>query len=170
MTEYAVMPMEDWQDVVDATREKTATSDMMVSSEVGAKIRSIASGGGSSEDLSTELAAQEALLSSLGGALGALAPTITISFVSMEWGEYGEEYTPTTVSGSYSIDDGEVVSFDDAEHIVLPFVPLGKKITIYAELSNSTDETGCTAEFNYDKYAMDVTPTSENASVKLYYY
>ena len=170
MTEYAVMPMADWQDVVDATREKAGASDLMVSSDVGPMIRSISSGGGTAEDLTTELSEQESRIYALGGKLGALAPTITISFVSVEWGESGEEYIPTTVSGRYSIDGGEAVSFDDAEHIVLPFVPLGKKITIYAELSSSTDETGCTAEFNYDKYAMEVTPTSENASVKLYYY
>lgn len=123
-----------------------------------------------SEDLSAELSEQENRIYALGEKLGALAPTITINFVSIEWGESGEEYVPTTVSGSYSIDDGEAVSFDDAEHIVLPFVQLGKNITIYADLSSSADENGCTAEFNYDKYAMVVTPTSENASVKLYYY
>lgn len=170
MENYVVMPKADYEDILDATREKTGTTGLMVSSEVGTKIRSISSGGGGSfEDLSTELAAQEALLSSLGGALGALAPTIVISFGQVYWGESGEEYISASMSGSYSIDGGESISFDSVSSIEIPFVPIGSIIKVTTDRGSSwTNESGCTVDFDYDDWAYTITPTAEGASVMLY--
>lgn len=46
MTDYVVMPKADYQDIVNATREKTGKSDLLKSGDVGAQIRGISVGGG----------------------------------------------------------------------------------------------------------------------------
>lgn len=45
MTDYVVMPKADYQDILDATREKTGKSNLLLSGEVGAEIRTIVFGG-----------------------------------------------------------------------------------------------------------------------------
>lgn len=172
MTEYAVMPMEDWQDVVDATREKTGTSDLIRSGEVAEMIRSIDSGGGggSTEDLSAELSEQEALLTELGENLGVFAPTITIDFVGLDYEYY--TYYPVSQSGHYRIGDGETVSFNNVTSITLGFVPIGTTITVKVDgdADSYADETNCTVDMDWSEYAFKIVPTAEGASVKLYYY
>lgn len=44
---YAVMPITDWQNIVDAVRAKTGKENTLVSSQVPAEINSITGGGGS---------------------------------------------------------------------------------------------------------------------------
>ena len=45
LTEMVIMPGADYQDIVDATREKTGGTDLLKSGEVGAAIRGIKAGG-----------------------------------------------------------------------------------------------------------------------------
>ncbi|MBR2906595.1 MAG: hypothetical protein IKC26_00945, partial [Clostridia bacterium] len=44
--DYVVMPKNDWQEVLDATRERTGDSSLLRSGDVGAQIRAIPSGDG----------------------------------------------------------------------------------------------------------------------------
>ena len=44
MSEYAVMPLEDWQNILDAVRVKLKSTDLLRSGEVGDAIRSIMTG------------------------------------------------------------------------------------------------------------------------------
>lgn len=43
---YVIMPKADYKDILNATREKTGNSALMLSHQVGANIRSISSGSG----------------------------------------------------------------------------------------------------------------------------
>lgn len=43
---YVIMPEADYKDILNATREKTGNSALMLSHQVGANIRSISSGSG----------------------------------------------------------------------------------------------------------------------------
>ena len=45
MADYAVMPYTDYEDACDAVREKTGGTEAIVSGDLGAKIRSITTGG-----------------------------------------------------------------------------------------------------------------------------
>lgn len=42
MSDCVVMPKADWEDILNATREKAGVTDLMLSSQVASKIRSIA--------------------------------------------------------------------------------------------------------------------------------
>ena len=51
LTEYTLIPGKDYQDICDATRNKTGKTDLLKSSEVANEILSIQTGGGSSNDV-----------------------------------------------------------------------------------------------------------------------
>ena len=98
---------------------------------------------------------------------------MTIDFVQYDW-DYGTT-TPTTMYGSYRIGDGEWVDFSDESSIVLGFVPVGTPVYLRdVEVDTSIDEIGCSFEYYWDSNAemmvRKVTPSSEGASCKLYYY
>ena len=46
MAEFVRMPKADWTDICDAVREKTETSDMLLSGTVAGMVRGISGGGG----------------------------------------------------------------------------------------------------------------------------
>lgn len=107
--------------------------------------------------------ADSAALVEIAEELGDLAPTLTISFSDY----YGD---PMSLSGSYRIgEDGESVYFESVSSISIGFVLAGN--TIYLDLNgysvSASEETNCTAEFDYDTYCMKIVPTAEGASVKL---
>ena len=65
MSEYAVMPLADYQDACEAVREKTNSTDRVTSDRMAALIRSITGG----EDLTEVLGDQDVLIAQILTAL-----------------------------------------------------------------------------------------------------
>ena len=84
-----IMPRADWKDILDATREMTGETDLLLSGDVGSKIRSISSGGG-------------------GETVGEF--DLTVSFF-----DYMSEPMPRT---GYYIVDGGAARFFEGEKVV----------------------------------------------------
>lgn len=83
MADLVIMPKVDWQDILDATREKTGKTDLLLSDAVSTEIRSIAG-----EDLTEELAEQEKLIAQLQTAVegksGQQTCNVTITGVTQD--------------------------------------------------------------------------------------
>lgn len=110
LTDMVIMPGADYQDIVDATREKTGSTDLLKSGEVGAAIRSISGGSVASETV-------------LAHFLNDGESPISYTFMLTLGGEY-EKGTTTIDNGSESFhefDKGTVlfVEFTDgnATHV-----------------------------------------------------
>lgn len=164
------LPVEGGKTVVPTTEPQTVVeAGTFVTGDIVVEAVSNDGEEEPAEDLSAELTEQETRIYTLGEKLGALAPTIVISFAGMMWGEYGEEYYARRLSGSYSINGGESVSFSDVTSIALPFVPLGATVRVSADSCTSwTGTSGCEVDFSYDEWAFTIIPTAEGASVTLY--
>jgi hypothetical protein len=157
MNDFVVMPKADWEDVLNATREKANTDELMLSSEVGDKIRSLS------------------LLESVGDY------DLTVKFyvqTSMnEDGSYGEGLQGRT--GYYQVNYGAARFFENLS--IIPLVDVARAddtVTFVITCLNNVvikSTTNCTADVtcdtDYETFEninyINITTFSGDASVSV---
>ena len=148
--------------------------------------------GTTAEDLTAELTEQDELLTSIEAALGlkTIPATLTVNFANEEE-EYDEEtdddwmeYYSWATTGSYTIDDGEAVYFEDESSLSIEaFVGSVIKISIgneWGDLFSTRNAIGCEGDYLCENQECSshlfggcaegviITITDETASVMVY--